>query len=178
MESKKIEVSIEGIAPLLQHRFPDEENKEGKVQKKQRVYVDKDDAEKALYRDKDGKICQPANHIVGCLLRASTAYKFEGQKTYKDAVKGGVFIEPNMIPHKITDWVIDRQPVVIMRARIMRARPRFDKWALDFKIEIIDERIDIPTFKDILEYAGQYIGLGDFRPRYGRFKVTKFQVKK
>ncbi|GAI19389.1 unnamed protein product, partial [marine sediment metagenome] len=64
---------------------------------------------------------------------------------------------------------------VIQRARIMRARPRFDKWELDFTIDFDDEIIGKDKVNEILTYAGQRIGIGDYRPLFGRFIVTKFQ---
>lgn len=174
----KIAVSIEGIAPLLQHRFPEEEHEATGSRKKKKVYDPEEDAIAALYKKEDGTIYQPARHFEAALIKAAVAFKFEGRKTYKDAFKGGIFINPAEIVHKYPEWEIDRQPVVIQRARIMRARPRFDKWALDFEIEIIDDRIAVDVVKEALEYTGLYVGIGDLRPRYGRFKVIKFEEDK
>jgi hypothetical protein len=98
-----------------------------------------------------------------------------GKKTFKDAFKGGVFVEPRLIPHKISKWEIDLQNVVVQRSRVIRARPRFDEWELDFQILNIDERITPNIIKDILVDAGRFCGIGDFRPRYGRFEVVKFE---
>lgn len=173
----KINVTVQGIAPLLQNRFPEEAHPQDASRKKKKVYVDKEEAEEKLY--KNGKVIfQPARHFEAALIKSAVAFKFEGRKTYKDAFKGGIFINPEEIPHKFPKWEIDRQPVVIQRARIMRARPRFDKWELSFEIEVIDDRISFDVVKETLEYAGLYAGIGDLRPRYGRFKVIKFALAK
>ena len=171
-----IKTKIVGIAPLLQNRFPDEEHKENESKRGKKVYKDDDEAKKRLYID--GKVVyQPANHIESSMIKATVGggFKISGRKTYKDAFKGGIFVNPSKIPHKNKKWVNDRQPVVVNRARIMRVRPRFDKWELEFTIECIDDRISESVIKEVLEYAGLYCGIGDMRPRYGRFKVTKFQ---
>jgi hypothetical protein len=28
--------------------------------------------------------------------------------------------------------------------------------------------------KEILDYAGRFVGIGDYRPKYGRFQVTQW----
>lgn len=174
---EKYEVSIKGTAPLLMHRMSEEPAPRKKAGA---TYDNQECAEKALYKNKEGKICQPAIHIESAMIKASTEYKMtgRGKKSYKDAFKGGVFVEPQMIPHKKPEWGIDLQNVVIQRSRIVRARPRFDEWELNFEILCLDERIIEQVIKDVLTDAGKFIGIGDYRPRYGRFIVTKFKKKK
>jgi hypothetical protein len=61
----------------------------------------------------------------------------------------------------------------------MRARPRFDEWCLEFKILNLDPGLlKAEVIKKILEDAGKYYGLGDYRPEFGRFKVERFEVIK
>jgi len=61
---KKIEISIKGIAPLLQHRFHVE--KEDPKWTELTGFKDySEDVLKALYIDEDGVIYQPADHIWG-----------------------------------------------------------------------------------------------------------------
>jgi len=171
----KIAVTVKGMGQLLQHRFPVEDHLEDATKKRKKVYSAQEDAETSLYKKQDGTIFQPANHFEAALVKAGANYKFEGRKTFKDAIKGGVFITPNEIPHKNQEWEMDLQPVVIQRARIVRARPRFDKWELDFEIECIDDRVSFKDLKEIMVYAGLYVGVGDMRPRYGRFEIIKFE---
>lgn len=57
----------------------------------------------------------------------------------------------------------------VKRAKIgaskhIRVRPRFDRWATRGTIVVWDEQITEGVLKDILEYAGKYKGLGDWRP--------------
>lgn len=42
------------------------------------------------------------------------------------------------------------------------------------QIEIHDEQISPEAIKAVLDYAGNFCGIGDFRPRYGRFLVSSF----
>ena len=57
----------------------------------------------------------------------------------------------------------------------MRLRPIMNEWELDFELEVINKEIDLKKLNEILVYSGQYIGIGDYRPKYGRFIVTKYK---
>jgi hypothetical protein len=178
-QEKTVEITIKGKAPLLQHRFPEEEHGEHKVRKKTQNYDPKEEAKKALYLDEKGMIYQPAEHIQGALVKAGVSFKFEGKKTYKDLMKSGIIVEPDAIPlHKKTWDEIDKRPVVINRARVIRYRPMFNEWELTFRITVLDESIALPLLKEILDYAGNRVGIGDYRPKFGRFIVTKFEELK
>jgi len=175
----KIKVTIKGTCPLLQHRFstPEEDPKWTK-QTGLRDYSK--EVLKALYADDEGKPYQPSDHILGALIKASTDFKIpgKGKKTYKDLIQSALFIYPDAIPHKIPKWVVDRRPVVIQRSRIIRERPRFDEWELSFEIDITDEQLPVDAVRKIIEHAGNRKGLGDFRPRFGRFMVSEFKELK
>lgn len=170
----KFNVTIKGVAPLLFNRFPDEEKLEGQSRAKKAVEAKEAQAEKSLYRDENNAIYTPADHIIGAMIKAGVVFKLEGKKTYKDVMKGGIFINPLKIVHQTQKFDIDRRPVVIQRARIMKARARMDEWSLKFELVCIDDRATAKDIQDILEYAGTYVGIGDYRPRYGRFEVVEF----
>ena len=132
-------------------------------------------AEESRYCDDDGNLVQPALHIEAAMIKAAANFRFQGKKTFKDPFKSAVFIEPELIPHESQEWTIDERPVVVNKSRIIRARARLDSWALSFVILVIDERITGAIVKDVLTDAGQYYGIGDNRPRFGRFEVVGFE---
>lgn len=175
MEETKIKVKVSGTRPLLQNNFFENDNGGGAAKKGQ-VYDDQIEAEKRLIKNKQGLICQPSTHFEASMVKSATDFKFSGKKTYKELFKAGIFVDPLLIPHDSQEWVIDRQLVVINRARIMRARPRFEEWSMSFEISIRDDRIQPLIVKQILENAGKYYGVGDYRPRFGLFVVDEFQV--
>lgn len=117
---KVIEVTIKGISPLLQHRYPIEEHGHEEKKTKKKVYVPEEEAETSCYRGSDGFIYQPSEHIFGALIKAATGFTFQGKKTYKDVIKGGVIIDPEMIllgPGEKKTWSsIDARRVVIGQA--------------------------------------------------------------
>ena len=55
------------------------------------------------------------------------------------------------------------------QARIMRVRPWFHGWTLDVAIEYDEKIFDKDDMVAMMHTAGRYIGLGDWRPRFGRF---------
>ncbi len=169
-----ISCHIRGTRPLLMNAFVSDSG--NGLTKKGRIYDDNDEAQKRLYLGPDGSICTPATHIEACMVKSASDFKFSGKKTYKDIIKSGVFVEPLMIPHLKTDWKVDRQGVVVQKARIMRCRPRFDEWELKFEMVLRDERLEALNVRNILESAGKYVGIGDYRPRYGLFQIAEFEV--
>ena len=174
---KKVQVRIKGIVPLLQHRFPEEEHGANNSKKKSKVYDPETEAKKALYQNDQIGIYQPAEHLLCAMVRAGTSFKYEGKRTYKDIISCGIAIEPDCIPlHKERkDYTIDARNAVVKRQRIIRWRPRFEEWELEFDIVILDDQnISVSTLKEILETAGQW-GIGDYRPRFGRFQVTEWR---
>jgi len=174
---KRIEVEITGISPLLHNRFPTEEFGIEKSKATKKVYDPKIEADKKLYKDEGGILVNPSEHIFQAMRKAATDFKFSGKKTFKDVIVSGIVVLPDMIPI-ITDkpYEIDARPVVIQRARVLCWRPKFNNWKLKFTIQILDdENISVSTLKEILEKAGQTKGIGDYRPRFGRFQVTSYQ---
>jgi hypothetical protein len=179
---KVIEVEVNGISPLLQHRYPLEDSGSQTTAKNRKQQAD--DIEKSLYRLPDGTIYQPSIHLISTMKKAGAKYQIPGQGklTYKNLIgSGAVIISPDAIPHRNQQYEIDVRPVVVpaTRGRVARKRPVFKTWALKFTIEYDADEISAITIKEILEYAGNRVGIGDFRPEkggpFGRFMVTNFK---
>lgn len=189
-----VNVSVEGVAPLLQHRFPlpdfETLSKGGKIKTGEKDYTQM--WREFLYVTSEGDIYQPATHFDGAMIKAAGGYKIQGArgKTYKDLFKGNVFVSPDVILHGVkapenldTDadkrLYLDVRPVVIQRARVVQVRPCFKAgWQLDFEITVLDDQIPHNVVNEVLQLAGRTAGVGDFRPKFGRFMVTKFELVK
>lgn len=187
-----IDTSVQGIAPLMQHRFPippDVLKPKGGT----KVTGARDFSEEwreYFYATPDGDIYQPASHIEGALVRAAAQFKITGKrgKSYKELFQGNVFVSPDAIPHgvKVPESLdadadkplyLDVRPVIVNRARVVRLRPTFKSgWKLDFEIQVLDNQIASEIVNDILTLAGRTCGIGDFRPKFGRFLVSRFEV--
>jgi hypothetical protein len=180
--SERYLVSIRGTRPLLMHRLPADVG-----ESRQRVGVRPDpraEAERALYRDGHGNIVVPALNVLSCLRVAARDLRVpgKGRKTFRDYIFSGLVIEPENIPLVLPDgrnpeeaWQLDLRPVMVQKARVIRARPRFDQWALRFTVEIVDPIITEGALRRILEDAGRYVGLLDGRPLFGLFAVERFE---
>lgn len=74
----------------------------------------------------------------------------------------------------------------VKRARIgaskhVRVRPRFDSWQATGELSVSDEQITEGVLRDILEMAGAYKGLGDWRPSSktpGTFGMFRAEVER
>lgn len=175
---EKYKVRIKGTRPLLMHSCANmlEESKNKTTRSKE--YDPKIDAEKALYKDADGNIVVPSLCILACIKDSAKNFKVpgRGRQTFKNFVFAGIRLDPENIPLKSNNpWEIDLKPVVIGRSRIIRARPRFDNWELEFTAEIVDPVITPDSLKQFIIDAGKYNGLLDFRPLYGLFELKTFE---
>ena len=171
-----INVSVKGAAPLLQHRFETEKQTDAPVKSSGKRNFD-GEALASLYTLKDGTIYQPSTHFEQAIKRSAAKFLIggRGKKTYKELVQCALIIQPDCIIHKIQKWEIDRRPVIIQRSRVMRERPVFPEWELDFQIHLLDSQLKLEAVNTILVDAGQYVGIGDYRPKFGRFIVTRFE---
>lgn len=185
---KEINVEIQGTSPLLMHSAESMGSQQMKSNPAKQ-YDSKKDAEKVAYRNKKGELVVPSRCLKACFVNAASWYKV-GKQGMKPLIAGCTRIEPYDInimngSKKVKTYEIDIRPVVVQKARIMRSRPCFDEWKLNFTIvyneEIFTTADSLIKMKMILEEAGQRIGLLDNRPqKYGEngtFKVTKWRVK-
>lgn len=189
-----VNVKVQGVAPLMQHRFPMPDLATmSKGGHKQTGAVDYTQEWRGyFYQTADGEIYQPSTHFEGCMVRAAAGFKIQGKrgKTYKDLFQAAVFVTPEFILHGVKvpaeltndgdlPLYLDMRPVVVQRARVVRIRPCFKAgWELGFEINVIDDQISPEIVQDILTLAGKTVGVGDFRPKFGRFNVVGFEVQK
>ena len=131
----------------------------------------------ALYYDEEVGVFIPATNVEASIREA--AKKFKLGKT----VVSGLIIPDDMIkliyqgpktPQKLfEDYRFkDVRAVNVQRSKVLRCRPRFDRWSINFDLEYDKSLFDRETIENILHTAGLYIGLCDYRPRYGRFEAA------
>lgn len=66
---------------------------------------------------------------------------------------------------------VDVRGVAVMGKKVMRARPIFLDWSARFDVAFMDDLIDASDLVRIIQHAGRVIGVGTYRPRFGRFEV-------
>lgn len=178
---KQIYVTVKGVAPLLQHKMSvSQEAQLGSKTKKVVGQAKGDVVEDYLYVV-GGLICQPTEHFLQGIIKQLSNYKIQGKgkKSFKELGKGSINISPEFAVHKFQDWVVDSRTVVIpfTRGRAVRLRPKFEVWELDFVIELFNDDLPVEVLKSALDDMGRESGIGDYRPRFGRFIVTSFVEK-
>ena len=188
---KKIEVELEGTGEgLLMHSAQNMVQKDI-TKNPTRQYDIKKDAEEVAYRNSNGELYIPSRCLKACILNASSWYKF-GKKSAKPIIAGCTRILPfsgdeivltDLKNKVLKEYKVDTRPVIIQRARIIRARPLIKDWKIKFYIMYNEQMIgNTQIIQQILEEAGQRIGLLDNRPqRYGEngtFKLNKFLPEK
>lgn len=180
-----VSIELTGACPIIFHRWNDAAVKEKAEAKKGSKEKKTDNVESFIYRDIDGHICLPGEYLRMAMVYAA---KFKQdprspRKSAFDLFKAGIvpLTEFAKVNGGTKNWdFIDQRRVVVQRNAITRMRPAFLKgWTAEVDIMVnVPEYIDIHFFCEVLEMAGRLIGVGDFRPTYGRFNVTRCQVLK
>ncbi len=62
-----------------------------------------------------------------------------------------------------------RKGVAVGQRRVIRTRPCFTDWSVETELELDLTILDPAQVNQIANEAGRYCGLGDARPRFGRF---------
>ena len=169
----KIKVKVKGTAPLIMHKFVPTE---GTASRGKKVYIPEEEAEKVAYRNDKGDLVLPTTHFKASMVKSAVDFPAKGKKSYKDYIKAGLLMMETEIEITPNKYEVYTCPVVVNRSRIARSRPLIRDWSCEFTIEIIDETWLNPSIvKEILTAAGQFKGVGDNRPEFGRFEIEEFK---
>ena len=72
----------------------------------------------------------------------------------------------------------DVRSVCVSRSRVIRTRPRFNTWRVEFDLTYDETKIDADVIITSREDAGRYVGLCEMRNMgYGRFAVNAVEVE-
>lgn len=144
-----------------------------------------------LNTDKNGEVFIPPMAFKNCLSEAAKYLSIQipgkGKTTYTKHFEAGVMVaEPLLLGIKAEDvageWL--HVPSDGRRGgskRVMRCFPLIPEWSGPVQFIILDETITQDVFRQHLEQAGAFIGIGRFRPRnngyYGRFQIESIEWK-
>ncbi len=177
--------TIKGTAPMLFHRWSNEDVAEKNAAKKNSKVKKTDNIEAYLFRNEEKFICLPSEYARMSLIN-SAKYDQHPQKpraSAADLFKASIICSPDLCV--LNEGIyepdfLDMRRVVIQRAGITRTRPAFKiGWTCDVQITVLmPDLIDESFLYKTLVRAGQLIGVADFRPSFGRFAVTKFELMK
>lgn len=174
-------VTIEGVCPMLFHRWNCESVESKSKAKKGSAEKKTDDVESYVYRNEKGELSVPGEYLRGALVNAA---KFQQdprspRKSAADLFKAAIVSLTPLASLGIKTWdFMDKRRVVIQRNAVTRSRPAVKEgWRATFILQVqLPEYVDEQLLNSTIQAAGRLIGIGDFRPSYGRFNVIKFTV--
>ena len=177
----QVSVTIQGTSDILFHRWCCESIEAKAIAKKGSKTKKTDDIETYIYRNEKGEMCVPGEYLRMSLINAA---KFRQdprspRKSAMDLYKAAIVSLTPLASLGTKEWDYeDKRRVVIQRAGINRVRPAMKAgWEVTFDLMVnIPEYISPMDLNECLQTAGRLIGIGDFRPTYGRFVVTNFEV--
>lgn len=179
-EPYHVAVTVRGAADFLFHRWNaeavDEKAKSAKNSKAKKT----DDVETYVYRCENGQLAIPGEYLRGSIINAA---KFRQdprspRKSAMDLFKAAIVVTTPLAPLGTKTWdYLDKRRVTIQRAGINRTRPAMRAgWEATFDLMIVlPEYVDHNMLRETIESAGRLIGMGDFRPTFGRFGIIKFE---
>jgi hypothetical protein len=177
----RVEVSIEGTAPILFHAWNVESVAAKAAAKKGSKAKKTDNVESYVYRNDKGDICLPGEYLRQAII-AAAKYQQDPRsprKSAADLYKAGIVSLTDMASFGKDKWDYeDKRRVTVQRNGVTRVRPALRLgWKATFIIQVLTpEYISSQALLEVITAAGRLIGVGDFRPTFGRFVVTSFVV--
>lgn len=182
----RFRITITGTAPMLMHNGrlanpldPATQALKALTAKRKKTDDDLIDIARAeflggLYIDPDVGPYVPGENVERAILDAAKLTK-NGMN-----VKRGLFIETDVNPlayhgPRTAEGLWEDENFRLIRTvrnqqnRVSRCRPMFTDWRTSAEGTLDESVLDFRTLAAIVEQAGAYVGLGDWRPRYGRF---------
>jgi len=185
-------ITLTGTCPMLQHNGRlanpiDPHTRALKALTAKRTKTDDDlveimvtEARGGCWETPDGQLGLPTAAVWRSIYDAAKAFKL-GEQIKRSLL----FADPTHVDALIIDgdthdcdvWLkddnhIDYRPVKVKTSKVMRARPLIPTgWQSTHTFDLLDDVMDARDLIPVLERAGRLVGVGDWRPTYGRFAV-------
>jgi len=185
---KTYRVTLVSEVPVIYNRMKRELQLEIKDLKKDQMdeWEEKNWKRKAEF-DEKGNLLFPSEWIKGVLEASCKATRMiphfatSKNQTYTTYVSSMVVIIKQTLG-KVSDlvsydaYVNGRGAMGKGGSKVFRIRPMLKKWKLTFELKDPFGRMQIKELKELLEYAGLMIGVGDNRKNnFGRFTVEEIK---
>lgn len=190
----EVNATIEGMVPLMFDRFYNPEETETPAKTKGKNAW-KDELIRKLYVDKKG-VYVPADNIrmmlignryrIGAAKILGSFIEKKKATEYLSFCKAFVWVvgpdDPQKVyiePKRMTyDDYDERSFITSTGARKITRRPILKTpWKFSFIVQVMDDQYDYTKIKEFFEVAGLRCGLGAYGPTFGRFLVTKWELK-
>lgn len=184
MSYQRLTFRLTGVSPLVMHngRLANPLDPMAKALKRvtgKRAKTDADHEEMArieflggLYVGEDGP-CIPGELIEATLIAAAKKSK-RGPQAKAGLLSDGMHRIDYDGPRAPDDlWADERfrltVGVRVGQARVMRTRPIFRDWSAEIFVDFLPDQLNRAEVAEMVGVAGSIVGLGDWRPRFGRF---------
>lgn len=177
----RVAFQLTGTSDLLFHRWNSEAVEEKAKAAKNSKAKKTDDVASYLYRCEDETIAIPGEYVRQAVIHAA---KFRQdprspRKSAMDLYKAGVVPLTNLASTgKADPDYFDTRRAVVQRAGVNRTRPALKAgWKAEFEFLVLTpEYIGPMDLHAVMTQAGILVGIADFRPTFGRFGITSFEV--
>ena len=174
-------LQLTGAADLLFHRWNCESVTAKSKAAKNSAAKKTDDIESYVWRDDAGMLCIPGEYVRQVIIDGAR-FKPDPRSPRKSAMdlfKAGIVSLTQLASLGAKEWdYLDTRRVTVQRNGINRTRPAMKTgWCAQFDLQVLTpEYINPDLLYDVLAMSGRLVGIGDFRPTYGRFNVTRFEL--
>lgn len=190
---KTYEVKIKSICAMIHHgsQSVGMQEKSSKKQGGDALTGNPEEWKQTIYFKDGVGVYLPSICFEACLKNASKQFKITGRATATKFVDSGLFCSDEYLPFFVKGKpimslddpriTIDKRTVKnpTTKGRNVRYRAKFDEWESAFRIIVsADDYLSEKLIKEIIEYGGLYVGVGDYRPKFGRFELLSLKEVK
>lgn len=182
---KTATATLQSIAPYSQSGFHDTP----KLDKETPDDYEKRTWRSRLHETQDGHVFIPPMAFKNCLADAAkfVSRKIPGKRnaTYTKHFLSGVLVTDGLVLPDVAaevegEWLfVPADGVRGSGKRVKKCYPVIREWTGQITFHVLDDTITESVFLETLQEAGNFIGIGRFRPQnggyYGRFTVTDLQ---
>jgi hypothetical protein len=135
-----------------------------------------------LYHDAEMGPYIPGANVFRTLVDAARKRKLGTRVTSSLFVRDDVNLLAYKGPRDIESLWADENfrheaSVKVGTSRVIRTRPQFRSWGAEATLVVDSEGLDQDDLAQIVNIAGRMVGLGDWRPIFGRFTGTLTKIE-
>jgi hypothetical protein len=184
-----VHFTIEGVAPILFHAWSNTAVAAQIAAKKGSAAKKTDNIESYVYRDAGGDLILPGVNLKGVVVdpRNGAAKYLQDprspRKSALDLFRAAIIVDDaalwNYTGERAHTWdFLDERRVVVQRAGVTRVRPALATgWRAQFVVTVISpEYVSQPMLREVFTRGGSLVGVGDFRPQFGRFDIVNVEA--